>query len=53
VALVADTLADHGERLRPGDRILSGAFTRPLPVAAGDRVAGVVEPLGRVEVRFE
>jgi 2-keto-4-pentenoate hydratase len=36
--LVADTLAAHGETLRAGDRIISGALTPPLRLAPG-RVA--------------
>ena len=29
-------LAAHGIALEPGDVVLSGAFTRPVPIAAGD-----------------
>jgi 2-oxo-3-hexenedioate decarboxylase len=50
VALVARTLERHGERLREGDRILSGAFTQPIGVQAGDRVRVEAGPLGPVEL---
>jgi 2-keto-4-pentenoate hydratase len=50
--LVARTLADHGAMLVDGDRIISGAYTKPIAVAIGDHVAADFGPLGRAEVRL-
>lgn len=52
VAVIADTLAAGGERLQPGDWIITGAMTAPLAVAPGDSVALDLGPLGRVELSF-
>jgi 2-keto-4-pentenoate hydratase len=38
-----------GERLRPGDRIITGSIVQ-APPAPGDRVAADLGPLGRVEL---
>jgi 2-keto-4-pentenoate hydratase len=46
VRLVADTLAECGEQLRAGDRIIGGSFTRPVWVAAGDVVGVELGALG-------
>jgi 2-keto-4-pentenoate hydratase len=48
VRAVAQLLVAAGERLRAGDRILSGGLTH-VPVAPGDRVAAVIDGLGSVE----
>jgi len=52
VRLVAETLAPLGDGVRAGDVIISGALTRPLRVAPGDRIAADLGALGSVEVRF-
>jgi 2-keto-4-pentenoate hydratase len=41
-----------GEALRPGDLLLSGSFTRPLAVGAGDRVEAIFPPLGGVALEL-
>jgi 2-keto-4-pentenoate hydratase len=49
VAGVARLLGAMGEPLRPGDRIITGSIVQ-VPVAAGERVAADLGPLGRVEL---
>ena len=53
IRLVADLLGACGERLARGDRIIAGTLTPPVPVAAGDRAAADLGPLGSVGVSFE
>lgn len=52
VAVIADSLSAAGQSLQPGDWIITGAMTAPLPVSPGDTVALDLGPLGRVELRF-
>lgn len=52
VRLVAGFLDAHGQQLRAGDWILSGACTAPVRVAAGERVEADFDTLGGVAVRF-
>jgi len=51
VELTARLLAEHGESLRPGDRIICGVITAPVPVEAGDAVGVDFGPLGRLGLR--
>jgi 2-keto-4-pentenoate hydratase len=51
VRTVAELLGAVGERLRPGDRILTGSITQ-VPVAPGDAVAAEIDGLGRVALRI-
>jgi 2-keto-4-pentenoate hydratase len=52
VAWLANALSRLGETLEPGQVILSGACTRMVPVAAGDRFRGVLAGLGEVSIAF-
>jgi len=52
VEVVAGRLADAGEELRPGERIITGVLAPPHPVEAGETVRLELEALGAVEVRF-
>jgi 2-keto-4-pentenoate hydratase len=52
VALVARTVASHGEELRPGDRIICGTLIPPLAPEPGDEIALDLGPLGTASVRF-
>jgi 2-keto-4-pentenoate hydratase len=52
VAWLANAVLELGERLEPGQVILSGACTRMVPVAAGDRFRGVLAGLGEVTIAF-
>ena len=52
VERVAGFLSEHGARLRPGDRIIAGTLTPPLPVGPGDGVEVDLGALGRVSLRL-
>jgi 2-keto-4-pentenoate hydratase len=47
---VARTLHDHGEQLRRGDIIMSGALVPPQPLSAGEVAVADFGVLGRVQV---
>lgn len=51
VHLVATTLASHGERLEPGDVIISGAMTRPVPLEVGRQLHAEFGELGHLCVQ--
>ncbi|MDO9397143.1 MAG: 2-oxo-hepta-3-ene-1,7-dioic acid hydratase [Herbiconiux sp.] len=53
VAWLANKIAAHGDVLRAGELILSGSFTRPMWVYAGDTVFADYGPLGVVTCRFQ
>jgi 2-keto-4-pentenoate hydratase len=48
VAWLAAKLAQFGERVRAGDYILSGSFTRQFPLARGDRIEAAFDGIGKV-----
>jgi 2-keto-4-pentenoate hydratase len=48
VAWLAGKLAAFGERVRAGDHVMSGSFTRQFPLAAGDRIAARFAGIGAV-----
>jgi 2-keto-4-pentenoate hydratase len=50
IAHVAGYLAEHGARLSPGDVVIAGSLTAPLPVAPGSRIEVEVGELGAVSV---
>ncbi|GAA5232262.1 2-oxo-hepta-3-ene-1,7-dioic acid hydratase [Verticiella sediminum] len=52
VAWLANKLAAHGAFLEPGQIILAGSFTRPVPARAGDVFAVDYGELGWVNCRF-
>jgi 2-keto-4-pentenoate hydratase len=52
VAAIAGRLADAGEELWPGDRIITGVIAPPPPVEPGDRVRLELVGLGAVELAF-
>lgn len=52
VAWLANKLHRHGEVLHAGEIVLSGSFTRPVWVGAGDEVVVEFGPLGEVSCRF-
>lgn len=49
---VCKRFAPHGIGLEPGQFILSGSFTRPVIVNAGDNIRADYGPLGTIEVDF-
>jgi 2-keto-4-pentenoate hydratase len=52
VEAVARRLADAGEELRPGERIITGVLAPPHPARPGDTVRLELESVGGVELRF-
>ena len=52
VAWLARKFAPHGIALEPGQIVLAGSFTRPLPVAAGDTIHVDYGALGALGCRF-
>ena len=52
LAQVRAFLERHGARLAPGEHVIAGSLTPPVPVAPGDRVRVTIEPLGSLELRF-
>ncbi len=49
---VCKRFAAHGIGLEPGQVVLSGSFTRPVAVAAGDHVHADYGVFGSIDVRF-
>jgi 2-keto-4-pentenoate hydratase len=49
VAAVGELLSELGERLEPGDRLITGSVVQ-VPLAVGDRVIADLGPLGSVEL---
>jgi len=52
VEVVAERLADAGEELQPGDRIITGVLAPPHTASPGDTVRLELDGLGGVELRF-
>ena len=52
VAWLAGKLAPYGRRLRAGDHIMTGSFTRQFPIARGDHIRTEFEGVGAVEATF-
>jgi 2-keto-4-pentenoate hydratase len=52
VAWLAGKLAAYGRRLRAGDHIMTGSFTRQFPIARGDHIRAEFERLGAAEATF-
>jgi 2-keto-4-pentenoate hydratase len=52
VDVVSDRLADVGEELGPGERIITGVLAPPHPAKPGDVVRLEIDGLGGVELRF-
>jgi len=50
VVWLAAKLADFGEKLRAGDTIMSGSFTRQFPLNRGDRVECTFSGIGTVAI---
>ena len=49
---LAAKLAQFGERLRGGDYVMAGSFTRQFPIAAGDRIETEFVGIGTVGASF-
>ncbi|QIV87672.1 2-oxo-hept-4-ene-1,7-dioate hydratase [Glutamicibacter mishrai] len=50
---LANKIAPHGDKLKAGELILAGSFTRPMWVNANDTVFADYGPLGTVTCHFE
>lgn len=53
IAWICKRFAPHGIGLEPGQLLLSGSFTRPIIVRAGDRIRADYGPLGEINVDFD
>jgi 2-keto-4-pentenoate hydratase len=53
IAWLANRVADFGASLKVGQRILSGSFSRPLPLARGERWETRFSGVGSVAARFD
>ena len=52
VAWLSAKLAQFGERVRAGDYVMSGSFTRQFPLAHGDRIDAAFAGIGTVSASF-
>jgi 2-oxo-hept-3-ene-1,7-dioate hydratase len=52
IAWLAEKLQPWGDTLQPGQIVLAGSFTRPVPAKAGDRFEADYGPLGVLRFRF-
>src|SRR5579883_471578 len=50
IVWLARKLAEFGERVRAGDLVMTGSFTRQFPLSRGDHVETVFEGIGAVSV---
>jgi len=49
---LANHLAQYGMALEPGQRIMSGSFPKPTPIAKGDRWESIFSGVGNVSATF-
>ncbi len=52
IAWLANALHRYGRRLQAGQRIMSGSFTKPMPVAQGDVYETTFSGIGSVKASF-
>ena len=52
ISWIAKRFAPHGVALEPGQVLLSGSFTAPIPVKAGDTIQADYGPLGSISCQF-
>ena len=52
ICWIAKRFAPHGISLEPGQVLLSGSFTAPIKVKAGDKVTADYGELGKISVNF-
>ena len=52
VAWLANALHRYGRRLQAGQRIMSGSFTKPMPISAGDTYETQFSGVGAVRATF-
>jgi 2-oxo-hept-3-ene-1,7-dioate hydratase len=52
IAWLANKLSPHGRALEPGQIVLSGSFTTPIPARAGDTFSADYGAVGNISFRF-
>lgn len=52
ISWISKRFSPHGIALEPGQVLLSGSFTAPVPVTAGDVIEADYGPLGMVKINF-
>ncbi|AJQ97676.1 2-oxo-hept-4-ene-1,7-dioate hydratase [Gynuella sunshinyii] len=52
ICWIAKRFAPHGVALQPGQILLSGSFTAPVPVRSGDQIRADYGPLGEINCWF-
>ncbi len=52
IAFVSRELAEVGETVKPGDKIIAGSLTPPVEISPGDRVGVSLDNLGMVQLFF-
>ncbi|MEE8555077.1 MAG: fumarylacetoacetate hydrolase family protein [bacterium] len=52
LAWLANAVADYGLSLKAGQQVLTGSFTKPIPVSKGDRFESKFSGLGSVSATF-
>ena len=52
IAFVSRELAEVGETVKPGDKIIAGSLTPPVEISPGDRVGVQMDNLGMVQLFF-
>ena len=53
IAWLANALQRFGRRLLAGQQIMTGSFTKPVAVAAGDTIETQFSSIGAVTVQFQ
>ncbi len=53
ISWICRRFTPHGIALEPGQILLSGSFTRPVPVTPGDRIRADYGQLGEITVDFD
>jgi 2-oxo-hept-3-ene-1,7-dioate hydratase len=53
LAWLANALHRFGRRLEAGQRIMTGSFTKPMPVARGDTYETSFSGIGTVRASFQ
>lgn len=53
ISFVSRELAEVGQTLEPGDKIIAGSLTPPVEVSPGDRVGVQMDNLGMIQLFFK
>lgn len=53
ISFVSRELAEVGETVQPGDKIIAGSLTPPVAVSPGDRVGVQMDNLGMIQLFFK